>query len=118
MDDKTDFVVVLSTVPTDLAGREIARAIVTERLAACVNIIPGVVSIYEWDGRLEESSEALLIMKTTERLAKQLIVRTRQLHPYEVPEIITLPIRDGHEPYFDWIKAMVGLADDKEVTSK
>jgi periplasmic divalent cation tolerance protein len=118
MVDERDIMVVLSTVPSESVGREIARDIVGGRLAACVNIVPGVVSIYEWDGRMEESSEAVLIIKTTADKVEALIDRLAKLHPYDVPEIIAMPVQDGHKPYIDWIKSAVGMPSDREVSKE
>jgi periplasmic divalent cation tolerance protein len=111
------FFVVLSTVPSESVGRDIAREMVAGKLAACVNIVPGVVSIYDWQGRIEESTEALLIMKTTTEKVKSLIENVKRLHPYEVPEIIAIPIDDGYAPYFEWIQSIVGSAN-KEVSTE
>lgn len=94
--------VVLCNCPTAAAGK-IARALVQRRLAACVNAIPGVVSTYEWDGRVCEDEETTLVIKTRSELFDALCAAVVELHPYEVPEIIALPILEGHRPYLDWL---------------
>lgn len=101
----TEPVVVLITVPSADVGRQIARALVDERLAACVNLLPPMTSIYRWQGAVEEESEQLLICKTRRALAPALIEAVKSRHPYEVPEIIALPLVAGFQPYLDWIAA-------------
>jgi periplasmic divalent cation tolerance protein len=95
-------VVALVTAPADRAP-ELARRIVEEKLAACVNILPGVRSIYVWKGEVCDDSEALLVIKTRAALFEALRARVVALHPYEVPEVIELPILDGHAPYLKWL---------------
>jgi periplasmic divalent cation tolerance protein len=94
-----------TTAPGD--ADRIARALVDERLAACVNIIP-VRSCYLWEGKLNLEGEELLIIKTEQRMVEQLMSRINELHSYKVPEIIVLPIVEGHQPYLDWIARSVG----------
>lgn len=97
-------VVVLSTFPSEDKASEIARTLVTEGLAACVNIQRGGVrSIYRWQGKLEDELEALAIMKTTDDRLDALIARVKTLHPYEVPEVIALPVVAGYAPYLQWV---------------
>ena len=103
----TGRIVVLSTVGTAEDAERIARALVERGLAACVNVLPAVTSIYRWKGKLEKDQERLLVIKTrAERFAalRQAIV---SLHPYEVPEVVALPIADGHPPYLEWLDASV-----------
>jgi periplasmic divalent cation tolerance protein len=95
-------VVVLVTAPPDRAA-EIARRLVEERLAACVNILPAIRSVYCWKGELCDDAEALLVIKTRAALFDPLRARVVELHPYEVPEVIELPILAGHPPYLQWI---------------
>lgn len=93
----------LSTVGSSQEGERLARSLVEQGLAACVNILPGVSSIYRWKGAIEETSEVLLLIKTrTERFeaVREALVA---LHPYEVPEILGLPIAVGHAPYLAWL---------------
>ena len=93
---------VLCTCPQDSAD-SIADAILKDRLAACVNIIPGVKSKYWWKGQLSADSESLLIMKTRADLVTALTARIKEVHPYEVPEIIAFEIKEGNADYLRWI---------------
>ena len=93
----------LATFPSAEKAAEIARVLVEERLAACVNIIPAVRSIYLWDGKVCDDSEVLGIIKTTRERFDELGARYVELHPYDVPELIALPIVAGNAPYLDWL---------------
>jgi periplasmic divalent cation tolerance protein len=99
----TDYIVVYVTAPENEAA-ELAKNLVEERLVACVNIVPGLRSIYWWQGKVEDEPEVLCIMKTRGNLFESLRDRVRELHSYEVEEIIALPIMAGNQPYLDWIK--------------
>lgn len=99
------FAVILCTCSRQEAGR-IAMALVEEKLVACVNI-GEVNSYFRWEGKVQQEGEALLIMKTRSGKVKEIIGRIRELHSYEVPEIIALPIIDGHEGYLDWVRESV-----------
>ena len=99
----TDALVVLVTTPTPERAAEIARALVEERLAACGNVVPGVRSIYRWEGKVQDESEALLVLKTTRARFGALRARVLALHPYEVPEVLALPVEAGSAPYLAWI---------------
>lgn len=81
----------------------IAEALVTEQLAACVNIIPAVQSLYRWQGAVAHDEELLLLIKTSDAVWALLQERILALHPYELPEIISVPIQDGHSNYLNWI---------------
>lgn len=98
-----DFVVLLVIAPdADVAGR-IASTLVNERQVACVNILPGLRSIYHWEGKLCDGAEVLCLMKTRLDLFPAVRDRIATLHPYQVPEIIALPLAAGSAPYLDWI---------------
>jgi periplasmic divalent cation tolerance protein len=99
--------VVLITAPSAEKAAEIARALVGERLAACGNIVPGLRSIYRWDGEVQDEPEALLVLKTTAARFPALRDRVLQLHPYEVPEVLALPVEAGSAAYLAWIAAEV-----------
>ena len=99
----TETVVVLVTAPTAEKAAEIARTLVEEKLAACGNVIPSVRSIYRWEGKVHDDAEALLVLKAPRKRLQELADRVAQIHPYEVPEVIGLPIEGGSEKYIDWI---------------
>jgi periplasmic divalent cation tolerance protein len=95
--------VVLCTVPSSAVAEQIAHALLDERLVACVNVIPGVRSLYRWEGAIEEAQEQLLVMKTARDRYAALEARIRQLHPYEVCEVIALDVTSGSAPYLAWV---------------
>ncbi len=86
----------------------IAKILVSEKLAACCSLINNTVSVYKWKGKIEKSNECQVIIKTTKDQLDNLESRIRELHPYEVPEILAVPITEGHEPYLKWINSIVG----------
>ena len=94
---------VLSTCPDAETAARIGHALVEERLAACVNRLPGVASTYRWQGEIVDDAEVLLLIKTTSERFEALRARLVELHPYDVPEVIALDIDDGNAPYLDWI---------------
>ncbi|MDB4959187.1 MAG: divalent ion tolerance protein [Myxococcales bacterium] len=96
-------VVVISTFPSADKAAEVARTLVTEQLAACANLVGPVRSIYRWKGELQDDSETLAVIKTTTERLEALKSRLVALHPYELPEVIALPVADGHAPYLAWI---------------
>jgi periplasmic divalent cation tolerance protein len=100
--------VVLVTVPDEEAGRAIARRVVAEGLAACGNVIPGLTSVYRWNRELQEDPEALVLFKTTRSSLPGLERRVVELHPYEVPEFLALPVMEGHDAYLRWVVGEVG----------
>ncbi|MGD2121342.1 MAG: divalent-cation tolerance protein CutA [Gemmatimonadota bacterium] len=95
--------VVLVTVPDVDAGVILARRAVDERLAACGNVIPGLTSVYRWEGEIQEDPEALVIFKTRADTVEQLRKRVEEIHPYDVPEFLALSITHGSEAYLDWV---------------
>src|ERR1051325_4984926 len=99
----TEFIVVLVTAGSAEEGDRIAHELVEERLAACVNRIQRVQSIYRWEGKVENSQEELLIIKTRQDLFPRLESRIREIHSYSVPEIIALPLSQGSAPYLQWL---------------
>jgi periplasmic divalent cation tolerance protein len=98
-----EYVLVLTTLPGDADAPSFAQALVTERLAACVNVLPSMHSVYRWEGRVERETERQVIIKTTRDRTVALWERVRDLHPFEVPEFIVLPIVDGNDAYLRWI---------------
>jgi periplasmic divalent cation tolerance protein len=99
----TGVYLVLSTVSSEEEGSGMARRLVEERHAACVNVVPRVRSVYVWDGAVQESDEALLVIKTGRDRYPALAERIRQLHSYSVPEIVAVPIESGSPAYVDWV---------------
>jgi periplasmic divalent cation tolerance protein len=100
-------VVVLSAFPDAETAARIARVLVDERLVACANLVPSIRSIYRWQGAIHDDAESLAIIKTTADRYPALARRIAELHPYEVPEIISLPLVDGHPPYLAWLVSQV-----------
>ncbi len=99
----TDALVVLVTAPTPERAGEIGRALVEERLAACANVVPGLRSIYRWEGKVQDEPEVLLVLKTTRDRFDALRERVLALHPYVVPEVVALAVEAGSAPYLAWI---------------
>ena len=95
--------VVLLTAQDQKQAEQISKMLLEEHLAACVNIIPQILSRYWWQGKIETAKESLLIVKTKKSVLKQLIKKVRAIHSYTVPEIIALPIEDGNPDYLNWI---------------
>ncbi|XP_009342570.2 protein CutA, chloroplastic [Pyrus x bretschneideri] len=97
-------IVVYVTVPSREVGKKLAESLVREQLAACVNLVPGIESVYQWKGEVQTDSEELLIIKTRQSLFEALTAHVKANHPYDVPEVIALPINAGSLPYLEWIK--------------
>ena len=104
----TDAVVALVTAPDADTAARIGRAFVEEGLAACVNVVPGLRSIYRWEGKIEDEAEVLMIVKTRRPLLDRLEARLVGLHPYETPELLALPVEGGARRYLDWLSASTG----------
>ena len=102
--------VALSTVATAEDAERIARSLVEQGVAACVNVVPGMVSFYRWQGRLERDAEVLLIIKTRGERFEDLKAALLAEHPYEVPELVALPIAAGHDRYLEWLDESVRRA--------
>jgi periplasmic divalent cation tolerance protein len=103
----SDHVVAFSTVARAEDAQRIARDLVEQQAAACVNIVPGLTSVYRWKGKIETDAEHLLVIKTRRDRVADLKAALTALHPYEVPELIVMPIEDGHAPYLRWIDESV-----------
>lgn len=101
----TEHLVVFVTAPMGAGEAELAKTLVRERLAACVNLVPAVRSFYEWEGKMQDDHEVLLVAKTTRARYAALEARVRELHPYDVPEIIALPILEGQADYLAFVTA-------------
>jgi periplasmic divalent cation tolerance protein len=105
----TDKIVVFSTCDSEEQAGRIARALLDQRLAACVNILPGVRSIYRWKDQIEDAAEWMLIIKSRRDLLDKLRLAVGRIHSYEVPELLAVPVVDGSEEYLAWL--------DRELTS-
>ena len=104
----TDAQLVLTMLPTADAAAEIAHTLVAERLAACCNLIPAARSIYRWQGKIEDANEVLLLIKTRSEHFERLKGRILELHPYEVPEVLSLPVEAGYAAYLEWLAKETG----------
>jgi periplasmic divalent cation tolerance protein len=103
MHSGADLALVLMTAPDAATGERIGRALVRERLAACASVIPGVVSVYLWEGELKVDGEVQVLLKTRRALVERLFGRAAELHPYEVPELMAAPLMGVSEPYRKWV---------------
>ena len=103
-----DRIVVLCTVPTLETAERIAQAVVEGRLAACVNVVPGARSFYRWKGAVEDAAECLLVIKSSRRLFDALRSALEKAHPYEIPELIALPVVEGAPNYLNWLSENLG----------
>jgi periplasmic divalent cation tolerance protein len=101
----TDIVLILTTVPDGDLGETIARSLVDERLAACVNLLAAMTSVYRWRGVMEREIERQVVIKTTRARVAAVHARLTELHSYEVPEFIVLPVVDGATAYLEWVRA-------------
>jgi periplasmic divalent cation tolerance protein len=103
-------ILVLITAASQEEADKIARSLVAERLAACVNILPEVRSLFSWENKLSEEKEALLVVKSRRPLFRQMVRRVKALHSYTVPEIIAIPIVEGSVSYLQWIQEVTGTS--------
>lgn len=99
----TDKIIVLSTCGTEEEARRIAHGLVDAQLAACVNIVPRITSVYRWQGAIEETPECLLVIKTSRALLGEVQRKLEQLHSYELPELLALPVEAGSDRYLAWL---------------
>ncbi len=106
----TDKIVVLSTCNSEEEARTIARGLVERRLAACVQVTPGIRSVYQWQGKVEEADEFLLVIKSRRDLFDRLQEELRRMHSYDVPEVVALPAVDGSADYLKWLDPGVDAA--------
>ena len=103
--------IVMTTFPDMDSAQQLAEQLVTRKLAACVNILPVMTSIYRWRGKLEQGQEHQLLIKTEQSCTNEVQSAIEQVHPYELPEIIVVPILTGHKPYLNWISESVHKND-------
>tara|TARA_X000000368_G_C22928082_1_gene666224 strand:- start:674 stop:1003 length:330 start_codon:yes stop_codon:yes gene_type:complete len=106
-----DFAFIITTVSTEKEGRMIANELVQNKLAACVNIVPKVHSVYEWENQIQNDEELLLLIKTTKEREKDIYHTVESLHSYDTPELITIPINHGSQPYLQWLENSVQKID-------
>ena len=99
------------TCPDDATARRIADALVEERLAACVNVLPGLRSVYRWQGAIQRADEVLLLVKTTRERVEPLTARVASLHPYELPEVVAVEVAGGLAAYLDWVEEQTRTGD-------
>ena len=99
----TDAVLVLTTLPNADAASELAKTVVNEKLAACANLFPAVRSVYRWQAKLQDENEVLVLLKTRQEHFERLKSRILELHPYEVPEVLAIPVEQGYQAYLDWL---------------
>ena len=98
-----NFSIILTTVSAVEEGESIANILVEKQLAACINIIPKISSVYRWEGKVHSESEILLLIKTTKDLETEVYREVQNVHPYDTPELITVPITNGSKTYLDWM---------------
>ena len=101
--------VVLVTAPDVATAESMVKVLVEEGVVACGNVVSGLTSIYRWQGKVEQAAEAMVVFKTTARGADRLIERVPELHPYDVPEVLVLPVEAAHLPYVQWIDQNVSV---------
>ena len=111
MTNETEGRVVLVTAPDAAVAESLVRRLVQEGVVACGNIVPGITSIYRWKDAVEHEQESLIVFKTTVGGARRLLERVPELHPYEVPEVLVLPVEDGHPPYLAWVSDTVSSGE-------
>ncbi len=100
--------VVLVTAPDEEVAARLGRALLAEGLAACVNVVPGLRSLYRWEGEIQDDAEVLLLVKTRADRVAELSSRVQALHPYDLPEVLALPAAGGSEAYLSWVRAEAG----------
>jgi periplasmic divalent cation tolerance protein len=99
----TDALLVFTTLPSADKAAELAKLLVNERLVACANLLPAIRSIYRWQGELHDENEVLVLLKTRAEHLERLKLRILEVHPYEVPEVLAVPVESGYQPYLDWL---------------
>ncbi len=106
-------IVIFITSGSEEEAKKLARVLVEEKLAACVNILSGVESLYWWKGKIESSKEWMLVVKTQGKMVNKVVKRVKEIHSYEVPEVIALPIVEGNKDYLQWISDTLALRKRK-----
>jgi periplasmic divalent cation tolerance protein len=108
----TETRVILVTAPDREAALDLARRLVGDGLAACGNVVPGITSVFRWEGSVQEDPEALLVLKVHESRVPEIVRRIPELHPYDVPEVLVLGVETGFRPYLDWVASESGVRDE------
>lgn len=103
--DHSDAIVILSTAPNEADAQELAAALLGEKLAACVTLLPGATSLYYWEGKLEQEYEVQMIIKSEQRHQQALLAYLKHHHPYQTPELLVLPVLAGDQDYLLWLNA-------------
>ncbi len=111
--DGSEARVVLVTAPDEAAAERLVAALLAEGAIACGTIVPGALSLYTWQGAVQREREALVLLKTTAAGVARVLERVPALHPYEVPEVLVLPVEAGHGPYLDWLAAGVRTLQER-----
>lgn len=101
-------VVIYTTFPNKAQALGVGKIVVQERLAACITLLPQATSIYEWEGKLEDAEEVVMLVKTTQSQTEHVIARLQSLHPYSCPCILALPVEKGNLAFWEWVKERVG----------
>lgn len=114
----TDIAIVLTTIDSDERAELLARQLVDERLAACVNVHPPMVSLYRWKGAVERDTECQIVIKTTRDRLAALEARLREIHPYELPEFVVVPVDGGSPGYLHWVREQVSHGQEGRETPK
>ncbi|SCQ17295.1 cutA, putative [Plasmodium ovale] len=115
MDYTPPFIAVYVTAPTRDVAEKISNVLLKEKLASCINIIPGVLSMYHWKGEINKDNEVLMMIKTKKNLFSQIVSCVKLNHPYEVPEVIAVPIQYGSKDYLDWVSNSVKSDEDEQM---
>ncbi|CRG97123.1 cutA, putative [Plasmodium gallinaceum] len=114
MKGDSPFIAVYVTTPNKDVAENISNVLLKEKLASCVNIIPGIISLYHWKGEIAKDNEVLMMIKTKKHLFQEIVNSVKLNHPYEVPEVIAIPIQHGSEEYLKWVSNSVKPIDNQE----
>lgn len=115
---RAPIITALTTAPSAETAKRLVRTLVERRVIACGTVLPGAVSTYWWQGAVAEEEEVVVVMKTTVERWSELAAILPGLHPYEVPELIALPVADGHPPYLEWVRAETAARSGKRARSQ
>ncbi|VWU51312.1 protein CutA, putative [Hepatocystis sp. ex Piliocolobus tephrosceles] len=116
MDVDSSFIVAYVTTPSKDVAENISNILLKEKLVSCVNIVPGILSMYHWKGEIAKDNEVLMMIKTKKKLFGEIVNCVKKHHPYEIPEVIAVPIIHGSKDYLDWVSNSVKLENDENKT--